>query len=33
MGTKTADGTLLEVSNAKLKADQIITFLAVSYRF
>lgn len=30
---KAADGTLLAVSKAKLNADPIITFLAVSYRF
>ncbi|MGN6665893.1 MAG: OmpW/AlkL family protein [Trinickia sp.] len=30
---KAADGTLLAVSKAKLRADPIITFLAVSYRF
>lgn len=30
---KAADGTLLAVSRAKLKADPIITFLALSYRF
>jgi outer membrane protein len=30
---KAADGTLLAVSKAKLKADPIITFVAVSYRF
>jgi outer membrane protein len=30
---KAADGTLLAVSKAKLRADPIITLLAVSYRF
>jgi outer membrane protein len=30
---KAADGTLLAVSKARLNADPIITFLAVSYRF
>lgn len=30
---KAADGTLLAVSKAKLSADPIITFLALSYRF
>ncbi|SDI58906.1 OmpW/AlkL family protein [Paraburkholderia phenazinium] len=30
---KAADGTVLSVSKAELKADPIISFLAVSYRF